>query len=157
MVSDEDIAKGVESLLRETDPSSITTLNGVVQQLEARLGLNLSHKAGFIRDQIDLLLRSHPPQAFPPPTPKDPFALHNHPQFPSTHPHHFPSHFALHPGPPSDEINFRQPPPPPATAQPPQSQSHSHPGHAPPQPPVVKGEAFVQHAAAVAPEVPKER
>ncbi|KAF7803829.1 Upstream activation factor subunit UAF30 [Senna tora] len=127
MVSDQDIAKGVESLLRESDPNSIATLNGVVQQLEARLGLDLSHKAGFIRDQIDLLLRSHP-QALPPhaPPPKDPFTLHHHPQFQSTHPHHFTSHFTLHPQP--------------------------HPA----QQPVVKADTFVQNAVTVTPEVPKE-
>jgi len=81
MVSDQDIAKGVESLLRHSDPNSITTVNAVVQQLEAKLGLDLSHKAPFIRDQIDLLLRSHPPHAFlphppPPPLHKDYFAPH---------------------------------------------------------------------------------
>lgn len=148
MVSDQDIAKGVESLLRESDPNSITTLNGVVQQLEARLGLDLSHRAGFIRDQIDFLLRSHP-RAFPPhaPPPKDPFALQHQPQFPSTHPHHFPSHFTPHPHPHPDEINFRQPPPPPVAAQPPP----------PPQPQVAKAETFPQNAVTVAPEVPKER
>ena len=57
-MTDQDIAKGVESLLRHSDPNSITTVNGVVQQLEAKLGLDLSHKASFIRDQIDHLLRS---------------------------------------------------------------------------------------------------
>ncbi|CAK7345058.1 unnamed protein product [Dovyalis caffra] len=60
MVTDQDIAKGVETVLRQSDPSAVTSLNGVVQQLEAKLGLDLSHKAAFIRDQINLLLRSHP-------------------------------------------------------------------------------------------------
>ncbi|OAY43445.1 uncharacterized protein LOC110620981 isoform X2 [Manihot esculenta] len=60
MVSDQELAKGVETLLRQSDPNSVTSLDGVVQQLEAKLGLNLSHRAGFIRDQINLLLRSHP-------------------------------------------------------------------------------------------------
>ncbi|KAL9318182.1 hypothetical protein ACSQ67_014699 [Phaseolus vulgaris] len=108
MVSDQDIAKGVESLLRHSDPNSITTVNAVVQQLEAKLGLDLSHKAAFIRDQIDLLLRSHPPHAFlphPPPLHKDYFAPHPQQHFPATH---FPPHFALH-----DEINFQHPHPPP--------------------------------------------
>ncbi|KAK7262105.1 hypothetical protein RJT34_29665 [Clitoria ternatea] len=94
MVSDEDIAKGVESLLRHSDPNSITTVNGVVEQLEANLGLNLSHKATFIRDQIDLLLRSHPHPFVP-----------SHRDHSSLHPHHFPTtHFAPH-----HEINFQQP------------------------------------------------
>ncbi|KAL2339246.1 hypothetical protein Fmac_013692 [Flemingia macrophylla] len=100
MVSDQDIAKGVESLLRHSDPNSIATVNGVVQQLEAKLGLNLSHKAAFIRDQIDLLLRSHPLH-------KDYFAPQPQPYFPTTH---FPSHFALH----DDMINFQHPHPPPS-------------------------------------------
>ncbi|KAJ4823606.1 hypothetical protein Tsubulata_026485 [Turnera subulata] len=60
MVSDQEIAKGVETVLRQADPNAVTSLNGVVQQLEAKLGLDLSHKASFIRDQINLLLRSHP-------------------------------------------------------------------------------------------------
>ena len=115
MVSDQDIAKGVESLLRHSDPNSITTVNAVVQQLEAKLGLDLSHKAAFIRDQIDLLLRSHPPHAFlphpPPPLHKDYFAPHPQQHFPTTH---FPSHFAIH-----DEINFQHPnPPPPCKVEP---------------------------------------
>ncbi|KAI4296000.1 hypothetical protein L6164_035992 [Bauhinia variegata] len=151
MVSDQDIAKGVESLLRQSDPNSITTLNGVVQQLEAQWGLDLSHKAGFIRDQINLLLRSHP-QPFPPhsPPPKDHFAPNQHPQFPTTHQQQFPPHFALHPNPVPDEINFRQPQPPPTAALP-------LPAQLQPQPPVTKGEVFPQNAGAVASEVPKER
>ncbi|KAG6771009.1 hypothetical protein POTOM_022352 [Populus tomentosa] len=119
MVTDQEIAKGVETVLRQADPSAVTSLNGVVQQLEAKLGLDLSHKAAFIRDQIDLLLRSHPitttasataPASvtttghLPPQqqafqfqqgqalnlTPKDHFALQFQQQF-------HPSHFAIHP------------------------------------------------------------
>lgn len=131
MVSDQDIAKGVESLLRHSDPNSITTVNAVVQQLEAKLGLDLSHKAAFIRDQIDLLLRSHPPHAFlphPPPLHKDYFAPHPQQHFPATH---FPPHFALH-----DEINFQ----------------HPHP------PPPCKVDPFPENAATVAsPQAPKVR
>lgn len=74
MVSDQEIAKGVEALLRQSDPNVVTTLNGVVEQLEAKLGLDLSHKAGFIRDQINLLLRQQPQ----PPPQKDHFSF---PQF----------------------------------------------------------------------------
>ncbi|KAK9089804.1 hypothetical protein Scep_028886 [Stephania cephalantha] len=72
MVSDQEIANGVESLLRQANPNAVTSINGVVQQLEAKLGLDLSHKAGFIRDQIELLLRHHharPPPPPPPPLP----------------------------------------------------------------------------------------
>ncbi|KAK3218872.1 hypothetical protein Dsin_012842 [Dipteronia sinensis] len=126
MVSDQELAKSVETLLRQSDPNSFTSLNGVVQQLEAKLGLDLSHKAGFIRDQISLLLRAHPT---PTPThqqqqqqqqqvtvqqplqnlPKDHFALqhqqqqqqhqqhHHHPQFALQQPPpHFSPHFTLH-------------------------------------------------------------
>ncbi|KAK1293220.1 Uncharacterized protein QJS10_CPB17g02034 [Acorus calamus] len=64
MVTDQEIASCVETVLRQSDPSSVTTVNGVVRQVEARLGLDLSHKASFVRDQIDLLLR---PSAAPPP------------------------------------------------------------------------------------------
>ncbi|KAM3701320.1 hypothetical protein ACJW30_05G161600 [Castanea mollissima] len=108
MVSDQEIAKGVESVLRQSDPNAVNSLNGVVQQVEAKLGLDLSHKAGFIRDQINFLLRSHPQQPQPPPPqqqqqqqppqqqqqqpPKDHFALHNHPQFQSTHHHQHQQH-----------------------------------------------------------------
>ncbi|MED6157097.1 hypothetical protein PIB30_020254 [Stylosanthes scabra] len=141
MVSDQEIAKGVESLLRHSEPNSITTLNGVVQQLEAKLGLDLSHKAGFIRDQIDLLLRppqqqqpqhhqhhhQHLQQPFVSPPSKDHFAPHPHhqpqPHFPTTH---FPPHFALHN---QTEISFQQPPPshPPPSQPPP----HTKPQHFP--------------------------
>ncbi|KAA3478553.1 alpha/beta-gliadin A-III [Gossypium australe] len=174
MVSDQEIARGVENLLRQSDPSVATTLNGVVQQLEAKLGLDLSHKAGFIRDQINLLLR--PPQAQAQPPPKDHFNLQHHPQFTSHHHHpQFPPHFALqhHSQFPSHELNFRQPHPP-LTAQPPpqlqpQLQQH-HPHHRQhhhhqqqpqqlqqPQPVVSKTEVFTQNAATIATtEVPKE-
>ncbi|CAA2988467.1 alpha beta-gliadin A-V [Olea europaea subsp. europaea] len=74
MVTDQEIAKGVETLLRQSDPNAVTSLNGVVQQLEAKLGLDLSHKAGFIRDQISFLLRSEP-------VPKDQFAPEIHTQY----------------------------------------------------------------------------
>ncbi|PPR99626.1 hypothetical protein GOBAR_AA21059 [Gossypium barbadense] len=109
MVSDQEIARGVENLLRQSDPSVATTLNGVVQQLEAKLGLDLSHKAGFIRDQINLLLR--PPQTQAQPPPKDHFNLQHHPQFTSHHHHpQFPPHFALqhHSQFPSHELNFSE-------------------------------------------------
>ncbi|XP_010434052.1 PREDICTED: uncharacterized protein LOC104718075 [Camelina sativa] len=59
MVSDQDLAKGVETLLRQSEPSSLTSLSSVVQQLEAKLGLDLTEKTTFIRDQINILLRSH--------------------------------------------------------------------------------------------------
>ncbi|KAK7292456.1 hypothetical protein RIF29_08237 [Crotalaria pallida] len=132
VVTDEEIAKGVESVLRHSDPNSITTLNAVVQQLEGKLGLDLSHKAAFIRDQIDILLRPHQHQqqqqhqAFLPQPSKDHFTLHPHQQQFSTT--HYSPHFALQP---HDEINFCQP--------------HPHPPHPLP----------LQNAAAAA-QPPKE-
>ncbi|KAL3627393.1 hypothetical protein CASFOL_028756 [Castilleja foliolosa] len=101
MVSDQEIAQGVETVLRQSDPNAVTSLNCVVQQLEARLGLDLTHKADFIRDQITFLLRSHPvPKDQLPPLPQYPnilapqqfhqphFALHQSPQQHPPHLHH---------------------------------------------------------------------
>ncbi|KAJ8759757.1 hypothetical protein K2173_009858 [Erythroxylum novogranatense] len=172
MVSDQEIAKGVETVLRQSDPNAVTSFNGVVQQLEAKLGLDLSHKTGFIRDQINLLLRQHQPPAttttavahHPPPhlqpqlphahafhlTQKDHFALQHHPQFQqfsphfALHPHHHPQVFP-------QDLNFRQTQPAPAQPHPRQVQQPQ------PQPqPVVKPEVFSQNAAAAPPEIPKE-
>lgn len=162
MVSDQEIAKGVETLLRQSDRNASTSLNGVVKQLEAKLGLDLSHKAGFIRDQISLLLRSHPtpqqvltntqPQPQPQPQPqqlppKDHFTLQHHPQF-SLPPQQFPPHFALHHPHPHlpqfpQELNFSQPQQSQAAAPPPQPHSN-----------VIKAEAFPQISAEVAKENP---
>ncbi|XWS19320.1 hypothetical protein CRYUN_Cryun31cG0005200 [Craigia yunnanensis] len=166
MVSDQEIARGVETLLQQSDPNVITTLNGVVQQLEAKLGLNLSHKAGFIRDQINLLLRSPQTQTQLPP--KDVFTLQHHPQFPSHQHQQLPPHFAFqhHSQFPSHDFNFRQHPPQPQpqphaplTAQPPQVQPQLQPQQQQlqPQPTVTKAEVFSPNAASVATtEVPKE-
>ncbi|KAI5330778.1 PREDICTED: upstream activation factor subunit [Prunus dulcis] len=152
MVSDQEIAEGVETVLRQSGPNDVTSVNGVVQQLEAKLGLDLSHKAGFIRDQISFLLR---PYAQPQPQhqpPKDHFALHTNPQHHYHHhpqflPQQFPPHFALHPHHRAPEPHsFQQPPPPPQQLRP-QAQL---------QPPAVKHEALAQNATKVAPETPKE-
>nr|XP_010928509.1 uncharacterized protein LOC105050254 [Elaeis guineensis] len=113
MVSDQDIASCVQSLLRQAGPNAVASVNGVVRELEAKLGIDLSHKAGFIRDQIDLLLGPS----------KDHFALQRRPQF---HPqpealHHY--HPQFQPLPPASsspfthlphhhELSFRYPPPP---------------------------------------------
>ncbi|KVI01118.1 DEK, C-terminal [Cynara cardunculus var. scolymus] len=63
----------------QSDPKSFTTLSDVVHQLGEKLGFDLSHKAVFIRDQINLLLfrsQSHyhnpPPPPPPPPQPSVP-------------------------------------------------------------------------------------
>ncbi|XP_010538758.1 PREDICTED: uncharacterized protein LOC104812994 [Tarenaya hassleriana] len=137
MASDQEIAKGVEALLRLSEPNSLTSLNVVVQQLEAKLGLDLSEKADFIRDQINLLLRAHPSSAAtssvsavepspPPPQTavnvpaKSHFALHHPSQYP--HPQHqqFPTHFSLQQPPHhSYDLNFQQPYPVPVPQIPP--------------------------------------
>ncbi|CAH9093495.1 unnamed protein product [Cuscuta epithymum] len=99
MASDQEIAEGVEAFLRQLDPNAVISLNGVVQQLGAKLGLDLSHRAGFINDQINLL-RSNPapnqPQLQTPVQSMYPFALRAHQQFQTTKPEqHFYPHFAL--------------------------------------------------------------
>ncbi|PSR98399.1 Upstream activation factor subunit spp27 like [Actinidia chinensis var. chinensis] len=137
MASDQEIAKGVETVLRQSDPNAVTTLNGVVQQVEAELGLDLSHKASFIRDQINLLLRSHPLPPPPPNPPKDHFSLQHHTQYPQFHPH-----FALQPQHPHHL--YGNPPPPPQPPPPQQS------------PVGIKREANAQDAATKASAKPKE-
>lgn len=102
MVTEEEISEAVKSLLRESNPRSgrsFTTLNQVVQELQAKLGgHDLSHKLDFIAAQINnilfasqqppqlphrqLLHPQQPPppqQQQPPPHPKDHFALHQNP------------------------------------------------------------------------------
>ncbi|KAJ0239521.1 Uncharacterized protein HA466_0231430 [Hirschfeldia incana] len=144
MVSDQDLAKGVEALLRQSDPTSLTSLTSVVHQLEAKLGLDLTEKTSFIRDQIDLLLRSSSasasttPQPPPPqqqqlhfggnaPATKGHFALsHHHPsQFSASYPQQYSPHFALQPPYYSYDLNFQQPYPPYQPPQPQQQQQQS--------------------------------
>nr|VDC99742.1 unnamed protein product [Brassica oleracea] len=120
MVSDQDLARGVETLLRQSDQTSLTSLTSVVLQLEAKLGLDLSDKTNFIRDQINLLLHSPHPLASSSSTPQPPpqylQQLHSCVNVPAKghfalHP---PQHFALQPPPPyhSYDLNFQQPYPP---------------------------------------------
>ncbi|KAJ1273337.1 hypothetical protein BS78_06G272400 [Paspalum vaginatum] len=75
MVSDQEIASCVESILRgaAAGPGE-ASFAAVLQQAEAKLGMDLSHKAPFIRDQMDLFfgprLQPQPPpkpQTAPPP------------------------------------------------------------------------------------------
>ncbi|KAL0679531.1 hypothetical protein Bca4012_007512 [Brassica carinata] len=121
MVSDQDLARGVETLLRQSDPTSLTSLTSVVLQLEAKLGLDLSDKTNFIRDQINLLLihSPHPlasSSSTPQPPPRYLQQLHSGVNVPAKG--HFaldpPQHFALQPPPPyhSYDLNFQQPYPP---------------------------------------------
>lgn len=165
MASDQEIAKCLEAILRQSDPNSFTTFNGVVQQLEAKLGLDLSQKAGFIRDQINFLLRSHPPQPLPP---RDHFALQHHPQFPNTQPQFHP-HFALQPQQqqpqqpqqhqqhrPEYNLNFLNPfQPQLPQAKPPTQPQLRQPQVQPAQ--VVKTEANVQDVKPNVSDAPKER
>ncbi|BAT88573.1 hypothetical protein LR48_Vigan09g063000 [Vigna angularis] len=69
MVTEEQISEAVSSLLRESNPSkrSFTTLNQVVEELQAKLGHDLSHKLDFITAQINLLFGSQPQPPQPPP------------------------------------------------------------------------------------------
>ncbi|XP_071718297.1 uncharacterized protein [Rutidosis leptorrhynchoides] len=72
MLSDQEIAKGVEILLTQSDHKSFKTLTEFVHSLSLKLGFDLSHKSLFIRDQINLFLfRSQQPpqpqQLLPPP------------------------------------------------------------------------------------------
>ncbi|KAE8125451.1 hypothetical protein FH972_020258 [Carpinus fangiana] len=88
MVTDEELSRAIESLFNDDNPNhnanpnprAFTTLNGVVQELESKLGLDLSHKVDFIRVQIQLLFRSYLPTP-PQPLPRDYFALHQNPNF----------------------------------------------------------------------------
>uniref|UniRef100_A0ACD5UVT5 Uncharacterized protein n=1 Tax=Avena sativa TaxID=4498 RepID=A0ACD5UVT5_AVESA len=70
MVSDQEIASCVESLLRASVAAGgegSASLAFVLQQAQTQLGVDLSHKAPYIRDQMDLFFgpRLQPP---PPPT-----------------------------------------------------------------------------------------
>ncbi|KAF3775200.1 hypothetical protein EJ110_NYTH50989 [Nymphaea thermarum] len=57
MVSDEEIVSGLEMLLRQAD-FTVTTSGDIRQQLERKLGVDLSHKRAFIRNHIDLLVQT---------------------------------------------------------------------------------------------------
>jgi upstream activation factor subunit UAF30 len=76
MVSDQEIAGCVESLLRGSLEAGETTasLAAVLQRAQAQLGVDLSHKAPYIRDQMDLFFGPRltqpppqPPKSTPPP------------------------------------------------------------------------------------------
>lgn len=100
MVTDQELSQAIQCLLRDSasaaNPSAFSSLNAVVQELETKLGLDLSHKVDFIHAQIQFLLRSHPlhpqhhhrhhqppPPQPPPPPQKDLFTLHQTPNFQS--------------------------------------------------------------------------
>lgn len=140
VVSDQDIAEALDSLFRDNNPENptFTSLNGIVQHLESKLGLDLSHKIDFIRSRIQLLFQ---PQPQPPlQLQKDHFALHQNSNFlpvPASHPRfQSPTYAIPHP----HDYRFRPPPP--------QQQQQ-------PPPQVVSNPPATSPAAA--PETPKER
>lgn len=97
MVTDQEISQAVQSLFRDSNPRrTFSTLNEVVQELQAKLGVDLTNKLDFITNQINLLFGSHPPRPPPKqqpsplpqqqnpqlqPLPKDHFALRQNPNF----------------------------------------------------------------------------
>jgi upstream activation factor subunit UAF30 len=71
MVSDQEIASCVESVLSgSAGGPGEASLAAVLQQAEAKLGMDLSHKASFIREQMDLFFG--PRLQAPPPKPQNP-------------------------------------------------------------------------------------
>lgn len=135
MVSDHELADALGSLLRESNPNTFTSINGVVQQLESKLGLDLSTKFDFIRNQIHLLFRSQPQQQ--PSPPKDQFPLSQNPNFQNTHNSHIAPNYTTHR--PVEDLNFR--------CAPPQQQPVSAP----------KAESYIENVAAPSSQPPKER
>ncbi|KAL3851162.1 hypothetical protein ACJIZ3_013044 [Penstemon smallii] len=111
--TEQQIAEGLESLLRETN--TFTSLNGVVQQLESKLGVDLRHKIDFIRSQIHHFLLQFQPQSFLPvhhqqQLQKDHFALYQTPNFhPAPFPQLPPNFNVRHP---AQDYGFRPAPPP---------------------------------------------
>lgn len=61
MVSDQEIAEGLEALFRETNPNSFNSLNEVIIRLQSKLGFDLSNKIDFIRAHINFLFNTPPP------------------------------------------------------------------------------------------------
>ncbi|WOG99664.1 hypothetical protein DCAR_0519018 [Daucus carota subsp. sativus] len=129
---EQEIARGVESVLSAASPN-LSSLQDVVEQVESKLGFQVSHKIDFIRTHIHYLLR-------PPPQPqpqhlyhKDHFALEQLPiprplaqQHTTLPPDHLPF---------SQQLQFEPyaaSPPPPTTS--PSSGLASPPPQPPPQP-----------------------
>lgn len=125
---EQEIARGVESVLSAASPN-LSSLQDVVEQVESKLGFQVSHKIDFIRTHIHYLLR-------PPPQPqpqhlyhKDHFALEQLPiprplaqQHTTLPPDHLPfsqqlqfEPYAASPPPPttSPSSGLASPPPPP--------------------------------------------
>ncbi|MCL7037600.1 hypothetical protein MKW94_013602 [Papaver nudicaule] len=106
MVTDQELGNIVENLLRTSDPQTFTNLDSIVKHLEAKLGLDLSHKSNFIRNHIHYLFghqqqppppppQQHQQQQHPPPPPQ-PQLHHPPPPQPQVQPHLTArDHFAL--------------------------------------------------------------
>lgn len=115
MVRDEEIAEALDSLIRESTPFQISSINSVVSQLESKLGHDLSHKLDFIRSQIHLLFRSQHSHSQPPSPqpasrqkqPEDHFTQQQVTNFSAGPPNFTPQR--------SEDLNFRRDP---ATASP---------------------------------------
>ncbi|KAK1391889.1 Upstream activation factor subunit UAF30 [Heracleum sosnowskyi] len=109
MVSREEqqIAQGLENLLGAASPNftTYTSLHDVVEQLESKLGFQVSHKIDFIRSHIQYLLRPpQPPQQLYHPH-KDHFALQQLPIARPAPPQQQQHSFAIHR--PSHDLSFR--------------------------------------------------
>ncbi|KAG8365123.1 hypothetical protein BUALT_Bualt18G0071600 [Buddleja alternifolia] len=119
VVTEQQVAEALQSLLRDT--TAFTSLNGVVQQLESKLGIDLSHKIDFIRSQIHhfLLIQSQHQNFMPHPHQKDHFTLQQTPNFHPAPSPHLPPNFAAHHH-HTEDYGFRpplpRPPPPPMPA-----------------------------------------
>ncbi|CAN4126963.1 unnamed protein product [Withania somnifera] len=166
MASDQEIARGVEILLRQSDPNAVTSLNGVVQQLGAKLGQDLSHKTEFISDQISLLRSqqqfiSQPAQQHHhhPLIVKDHFTFMNHSQFANSQAQQqFYSHFALQQQQQHLYFQHHVPQPPPLSPQLQLQQQHRQ-LQAPPSAVMVRTSAAMapaQHTLSNVDSAPKE-
>ncbi|KAK6947008.1 DEK, C-terminal, partial [Dillenia turbinata] len=118
VVSDQEVAQALDSLLRETNPNSFpfSSINDVVHQLETKLGFDLAHKIDLIRNQINrhfLLLRSQPPPTQPPPPQPQPLKnqllFHQNPNFHNSHQTHIPPNFVARRNDNVSEIDFSSP------------------------------------------------
>ena len=109
MVTDEAIAEALNSLIHESTLSQFTSINGVVVELESKLGFDLSHKLDFIRSQIHLLFQSPQPQSQHQP-PKDHFTLQQATNFSNASVNFAPQRI--------ENLNFRQDPTPAPQAEP---------------------------------------
>lgn len=135
MVTDQELSQAIQCLLRDsasaTNPNPFSSLNAVVQELQTKLGLDLSHKVDFIHAQIQFILRSHPQQ---------PHHHHNHHQ----HHHHHQQQQQQLPSSQKDLFSLHQSPNFQSAPSPTSSAFHTFTA----QPPPVKAES------AVSPTVP---